>query len=354
VAKDVSISVVIPARNEVHNLANCLAGVLEQDHPNVQVVVLDDGSSDGTAEVLDAYVAKHANIVSLKGGQQLPEGWFGKPWACQRAQKAATGSWLVFIDADVRLQPEALSRAVGYAMDEGVDMVTGLGKLEMGSFWERVLQPAVGGMILAGNDLDRVNDPDRKDDNLANGQFIAISRSAYDQIGGHGAVRQDILDDVGMARALVGASLVYRCLHMRTLFSCRMYTNLSELWEGWTKNLFAGMRYSWGAAGGAILFTFLFSVLGPVLLGLGLLGVVGQEGLLWGAGLTVLLHGVRGLLDIRMEHNPIYGLTHAPANVLVMAMVVHSGLRTRRGTVTWKGRTYRPSAATSVDSQRQP
>ncbi len=340
---DISVSVIIPARNEGENIGPCLDTVRAQDHKNLQVVVLDDGSSDGTGRILADHAARDPRITALGGsGEGLPDGWFGKPWACQRAQEAATGDWLFFIDADVRLDPAAVSRVVAYGEAQGVDMVTGLGAMGMETFWEKVLQPAVGGLILAGNDLDAVNDPEKPDKNLANGQLIAVRRSAYDEIGGHGAVKQDILDDIGMARALVTAGKTYRCLRMRALFSCRMYTSLGEIWEGWTKNLFAGMRYSWGNVVAALIFTFLFSVLGPVLVLAGLVGLVGAEWLIWGAVLTVLLQSARAFMDIRYGQSVLHGLTHAPANAMVMAIIVHSGLRTRSGAVTWKGRTYKP------------
>ena len=344
----ITASVVIPARNEGNNIGPCLDTVRAQDHPALQIVVLDDGSADATGTILADHAARDARITALRGGEALPEGWFGKPWALQRAQRHATGQWLVFIDADVRLHPAAVSRIIGYGEREGLDMVTGLGAMGMETFWEKVLQPAVGGLILAGNDLDAVNDPGKPDRNLANGQLIAIRRAAYDDIGGHASVRQNILDDVGIARALVAAGKTYRCLMLRELFHCRMYTSLPEIWEGWTKNLFAGMRYSWGHVASALIFTFLFSVSGPVLIGIGLAGA-GREWLWWGLGLTALLQLARGLMDCRYGQPLLYGLTHAPANLLVMAMVIHSGLRTRSGAVTWKGRTYQPSQRDADD-----
>jgi chlorobactene glucosyltransferase len=167
---------------------------------------------------------------------------------------------------------------------------------------------------------------------------------------GHASVRQDILDDIGLARALVAGGHTYRCLRMRELFYCRMYSGLSDIWEGWTKNLFAGMRYAWVNVFSALLFTFLFSVSGPLLLLLVAAGVLsGQEWLVWGLVLTGLTQGARLLMDVLYQQPVLYGLTHAPANLLVMAMIVHSALRSRGGRVTWKGRTYQPRKATSAD-----
>ncbi|MCB9745712.1 MAG: glycosyltransferase [Alphaproteobacteria bacterium] len=335
------ISIVIPARNEEENLGPCLDAALAQDHPDLQVVVQDDASSDRTGEILADYASRDARITPLTGsGEALPEGWFGKPWALERAQAAADGDWLVFIDADVRLHPAAVSRAVAYGEREGLGMVTGLGTLVNGSFWEKVLQPAVAGLILMGNNLDEINDPEKPDKNLASGQFIAFRRDAYEQVGRHGAVKADILDDVGLARACVASGVPYRCLFMRQLYSVRMYTNLADLWEGWSKNLFAGLHYRWDVAIGVLIFLYIYILLGPTLVVLGLLGVVGQEWLIWGAVQWGVMQSVRAVMDWIWGNPILYGLSHAPANLGLMAIIVNSGVKSSGKGVSWRGRTY--------------
>jgi chlorobactene glucosyltransferase len=342
---DLSISVIVPARNEASNIEACLRSALAQDHPRLQVVALDDASDDGTGAILDRLASEDERLVGLHGdGSPLPDGWFGKPWALQRAQREAVGDWLAFIDADVELHPAALSRAVCYAESNGLQMVTGLGELVMETFWEKVLQPAVGGLILAGNSLSEVNDPEKPEKNLANGQFILISREAYDAIGGHAAVKDNILDDIGLARVVSAKGFHYHCLHLGELFSCRMYTSLSEIWEGWTKNLFAGLRYSWLNVLLAVMFTLSFSVLGHLLLLLGLFSLVGVEWLLWGALISGMCQAVRLVMDRRRGQSLAYGLSHAPANLIVAALILNSAFRSRRGTVRWKGRIYKPEA----------
>lgn len=339
----VLISIVVPARNEAANLGPCLDTVLAQDHPNIEVVVQDDGSNDGTGDILDTYAARDPRIRALHGGEALPEGWFGKPWALQRAQQHARGDWLVFIDADVRLAPEAVSRAVAYGEREGLGMVTGLGTLVTESFWERVLQPAVAGLILMGNDLDEVNRDDRPDRNMASGQFLAFKRASYDKLGQHGAVRDDILDDVGLARACRAAGVRYHCLFMRRLYRVRMYTNLKEIWDGWSKNLFAGLHYSWGVTLSVVLFLFVYVVLGPLLALLGGLGVVSPEWLYWGLAQLLTMQVVRCIMDLIWGNNPVYGLSHVPANLMLMALLINSGRRSRGSGVAWRGRVYKPA-----------
>lgn len=332
------VSVVIPMRDEAENVRGCLDAVLAQDHPNLQVVVMDDGSTDSTSELLAEY-ADRVQVVKGDGGA-LPEGWFGKPWALQRAQEHADGDWLFFIDADVRLAPEAVSRVVRYGVDNELGMVTGLGTLTMDTFWEKVLQPAVAGLILMGNDLNDVNDEAKTDKNMASGQLLAFTRDAYDRVGQHGAVKNDILDDVGLARAIVGSEQRYHCLFLRELYTCRMYTTLGEIWEGWSKNLFAGLHYSWVVTFFVQLYLFCTVLLGPTLLVLGAVGVIDREWMWWGMAQVVVMQGVRAWMDRIWGQELIYGLTHAPATAVVMAIIVNSGIKSRGSGVSWRGRSY--------------
>ncbi len=336
-----AVSVVIPARNEVANLGPCLDAILAQDHPALEVVVLDDASSDGTTEILRSKSAGDERVKPVYGGDEPPEGWFGKPWALERAQRLASGDWLVFVDADVRLHPTAISRIVGYGEREGVGMVSGIGRLVMDSFWERVMQPAVAGLILAGNDLDEVNDPEKPDKVMANGQLIAVRRTAYEALGRHEAVRGAVIEDVAIAKAAVGAEQGYRFLLLRELFDCRMYTSFSEIWQGWSKNLFAGMHYSWGILLAVLVWLVVQVLSGPLLLGLGLFGLLGEEWLYWGIVLTSLMQLVRLRMDLIWGLSPLYGLTHAPATLGVMGILLNSGVQHIRGGVSWKGRMVR-------------
>lgn len=334
------VSVLVPARNEVSNIEACVRSILAQEDCEVEVIVLDDGSTDGTTELLKSLQAEDQRLQVVAGKEALPEGWFGKAWALQRAQRSATQEWLVFVDADVKLHPKAIQSVVAYGLENELDMVSGIGCLEMISFWERVIQPAVAGLILAGNDLDAVNDPEKKNKVLANGQFIAIRRTCYDAVGGHESVRQNVLDDVGLAEVVTGAGFTYRLLVLRELFSCRMYTSFSEIWAGWSKNLFAGINRSWITLVLVLFFLFNQVIAGPVLLGLGLAGIVDSEWLWWGACLCIFMQIVRFQMDKVWGASPRYGLTHAPANLILMALLINSAFSNRKG-VAWKGRLVR-------------
>ena len=331
------LHVVIPARNEAANIGDCLATVRGSDHPNLRVWVVDDDSSDGTGRLA---AEAGATVIAGEGGP-LPAGWKGKPRALERAraQLPPDAEWIVFLDADVRLHPAALSRIHTYAIAEHVDFVSGFGRLVMGSFWEHVVQPSVGGLIIAGNDLAVINDASRRDKVIANGQLILVRAAAHAAVGGHGAVKDDILDDVGLARAFVTAGFRVRVLFLRELFSCRMYTGFRELWLGWTKNLYPGMEFKRSAVVGVMALVLTEFVAPYVVFGAALLA--GEWTLAACAGaLLLLIHAVRAWMD-RIFNQPLaYGLLQPLGAMVLLGLVLDSVRRTRSGTRQWKGRTY--------------
>ena len=217
-------------------------------------------------------------------------------------------------------------------------MVSGLGRLVMETFWEKVLQPVVAGLIMAGNDLERVNDPENDDDRpLANGQFILVREDAYRAVDGHAAVKTDVLDDVGMASAIKGAGYPYNLIFMRDLFSCRMYTNLSEalgrLDEEHVRRdaLLAGEPRCRDALRH-------LDVSGAVPLACLGLYSGSAEWTAWGGGISAVVQLVRLWLDIQVGQDPKYGPTQPFAVVMLLVLLAHSGIRAKRGTAAWKGR----------------
>ncbi len=168
------ISVLIPARNEQKNIQRCLQAVLAQDYPNFQVFVLDDRSTDSTPAIL-AELSTHDSRLVILHGRELPAGWTGKPHALHQAAAAATGEWLLFLDADTFLYPNALSAALASAQKTGADLYTVMTEQLLGSFLEKTVMPLVFTALSVGFSPNKVNDPHSRAA-IANGQFIFIRR----------------------------------------------------------------------------------------------------------------------------------------------------------------------------------
>ena len=232
------VSVIIPARNEARNIERCVRSVLATTYAPFEVIVVDDRSDDGTAEIVEPAAGGRLRLVR---GTELPEGWFGKQWAIVQGYRVARGELLLFTDADTRHAPELLPRAVRALQTERADLFSVLPRQEMRSFWERLIQPHV---FLAletrvGN-LERVNRTRVEWNAIANGQFVLTPRSAYESVGTHAAVKNTVVDDVMLAQAYVRAGKDIFLAHAQEFMTTRMYGSLREILAGWTKNLASG------------------------------------------------------------------------------------------------------------------
>jgi cellulose synthase/poly-beta-1,6-N-acetylglucosamine synthase-like glycosyltransferase len=236
-----AVSLVIPARNEAPVIGACLAAARAQRYPDLEIVVVDDGSEDETAAIVRRAGAEDGR-VRLVPGQPLPPGWVGKCWALQQGAWAAQGDWLLFVDADTRLLPGAVGGAVDAARQRAVPVLSALTAQELPTVWERVVQPAVFGAIAEALPVVLVNDPRLPQFAIANGQFLLVRRDVYEAVGGHAAVRSEIAEDTAFARRVKALGWRYWLGDGRRLATTRMYTTPGALWEGWTKNLYRGAR----------------------------------------------------------------------------------------------------------------
>ncbi len=338
------VSILIPARDEEGNIERCLRSVLAQDHPSLEVIVLDDRSSDRTAEIVAAVVADDPR-VRLLSGSPLPEGWKGKCHALRQAATAADGEWLLMVDADVELHPAALTTALGSAREHDAVMVSWFGRLETVTFWERLLQPFILDFILTHSDPRRVNDLARPDC-IANGQFILVRADAYEELGGHESVKDSIVEDMAFARLAKAKGLRYRLLDTLDLMQVRMYRSLGEIWAGWTKNFFAGLHGRRGVVAAGLIYLLLtalmpFAVLAAAA-GLAVAGEV-KPVLLGVSGASVVMLWLYRLAVIRRSSpaSVMSALLHPVAAVVLGLIIVDSSRRAASGkAVTWKGRDY--------------
>lgn len=336
------VSVLIPARNEGNNIGPCIHTVLSQHYSNLEVIVLDDFSEDETRDRATRAIGNDPR-ARLLSGQPRPDGWMGKVWACHTLQKHATGDWLLFIDADVRLEPEAIRQALHYAYVHQADGISVFGRLTLGSFWEWVVQPVIGALILQNNDPKEINDIHKKNKVMANGQFILIARHIYDGVGGHESIQSEILDDVAMARRCKDNDHLLHMVYGRELFSCRMYHSLSELWEGWTKNLFAGLHYNLGLAIAVCVGLFVIHLLPFLLFVVSLVTASAPTDPLlmmttWNVFAMYLAYFVGLVLS---DYSPKYFWSYPLGMLISIGLFANSARKIAGGKgVSWKGRTY--------------
>ncbi|MGH7448350.1 MAG: glycosyltransferase, partial [Longimicrobiales bacterium] len=216
------VSIIVPARNEAVNISVCLASLLNSVYPTFEIIVVDDDSSDGTGDIV-RILADHAEgRVQVVDGEALPAGWLGKPWACWQGYRRAKGQLLLFTDADTRHEEMLLGRAVGGLLTRDAAMVSVMPRQAMIGLWERLILPHFFAMIsLRYMHLERVNRTRSPRDVIANGQFILIRRDAYEAIGGHEAMWNELVEDQRIAQSLVAAGRRILIAHAEDLMETR-------------------------------------------------------------------------------------------------------------------------------------
>ncbi len=236
------VSVLIPARNEEANVLPCVRSLLAQDYPDYEVLVLDDESADGTADVLMSLPADPR--LTLLQGDPLPAGWLGKNWACDQLARTATGDLLLFVDADTRHEPPALTHAVAALQEEQADLVSVFPRQEVGSWGERLVVPILQWSLSSFLPLGLAYQVRWSRFSASSGQFLLFRRRAYELVGGHAAVRRSVVEDVALTRAIGAAGLRWRLLDGQPYIRCRMYHNFRQVYDGLSKNLFAIFGYN--------------------------------------------------------------------------------------------------------------
>jgi len=354
------ISFCVPARNEERNIRACVEGLLAQDYPNFEVIVLDDRSSDATAEILHGLVMESDSLLSVQegaptlhivSGSNLPAGWAGKPHALYQASAVARGEWLCFVDADTFLSTTTLSSCYAKAVETKADMLTIMTFQILGSFWEKVVMPLVMTALSVGFSPRKVNDPARKDA-IANGQFILIKRSVYDAVGGHKSVKDQIVEDKAISEQVKWNGYRLIVADGSQVTQTRMYTSLPEMWEGWTKNIYLGLRdqtsLMWLGVFGAFV-ALLAALFLPIWPFLGIrwflngggwmaVTVIVESLLLW-----AYLIRVRAQVSRKMKISAWYACTTPLGAAVFASMMITSAFRVLTGKgVTWKGRLYAP------------
>lgn len=260
------VSIILPARNEATHIGACIHSLRTTRWPDTEIIVVNDHSTDDTRQLALA-AADNDPRVRVIDAPDLPNGWFGKQWACHNGAAIATGSLLLFTDADTRHAPDLLPRLVHAREERAADLISVAGAQRTASFWEHAIQPAVFALLItrygATTELERAR---RQVDVIANGQCLMMTRVAYDAIGGHAAVRATVAEDLMLAQTTFARGLRVSMVLGAHQLETHMYNGLREIVAGWSKNVYAGGRLAmWGGAFGRALFP-LALVSGPLLM----------------------------------------------------------------------------------------
>lgn len=330
-----SASILIPARDEADNLRLNLPAMLAQDPPPLEVLVLDDGSTDGTAAVVESFADALPTRVRAIQGAPLPAGWGGKNWACHQLAEEAHGDLLIFCDADVRPAEDAVGRTVGAMERSGAGVLTALPRHRVDSWVVAATVPMVAWLpavaLLPLPLVPRVRAPSV---GMGNGQWLAFTRAAYDACGGHSAVRAEVLEDVALARRAKEAGVRLLVAAAPRTLEVRMYRDWREMRAGFGKNLYA---LSGGSALGFALTLAVFLLAAAVPL------LAPMAGAGWAYAAPAMLLFVRACGAMLLGQGVATVLLHPIGVVFALAIAVESALRAGRG-VEWKGRRM-PAAA---------
>jgi chlorobactene glucosyltransferase len=337
------VSIIVPARNESATIATVIGSLLETTYQPFELIIVDDHSSDNTAAIVESVSDRRLRLIR---GEELPDGWFGKPWACYQGYRAARGDLLLFTDADTRHEPELLARAVGALMVENAGLVTVSPHQQCVTFWERLVMPQIWFLLALRYQPAAVNRARKARNVIANGQFILATRSAYEAAGTHAAVKHEVAEDLALAQAFLKQGQKLHFAYAERLMETRMYHGLAHLIEGWSKNIYLGGRRSFpdepvlrSLVPAMLIVAMLFWLIPPAALAGSVLSPALAALVPAGLLATVLSAGFWMLICSGMRIPMYYGLGYPLGALMALYIVLRSSWRGGRR-VEWRGRVY--------------
>jgi glycosyltransferase involved in cell wall biosynthesis len=342
------LTIIIPARNEAANIRRCLTSLLNQSiqENTYSVIVVDDNSSDNTASIVRNLQKDHPQLYLVAAGD-LQKGWTGKNHACWKGVEYAKGNWYCFMDADIQAKPNLLKSALHFAKARRIDLLSLNPFQELVSFTERLLLPAVFLSIATSMNFSHVNNPNRSEA-IANGQFLLFRRRVYEAIEGHASVRNEVMEDIAFARIVKKSGYRLYWMFGDDLIQTRMYRSLSQIWEGFSKNLVEILGHA--SLSACLLDSLKFLLLGwmPLILPvLTIYGLFTSENHFFGYGafglaslgtallLIIFIMALKTLkIPFRFTFSFPLGFTFQ------VLLLLHSQWRHKTKTRKWKGRIY--------------
>ena len=326
------VSVLIPARNEEANVGDCIKGLLSQNYDPFKIHVLNDQSTDSTGAVIEEIGEQHPEVQAIQG-QPLPTGWSGKNWACHQLSQQADGEILIFTDADNRpVSPNAIAHTVAYMQKLELGLLSAFPEKVTGTLAEKLVVPVVDMFVYAGLPLWLTYFTRFPSLAAASGLWIAFTREAYQLIGGHQAVSNQIVEDVELSRLAKKRGIKILTTAGTRVVSCRMYQSFNEVWAGFSKNLFGLVGYK----------RIPFFVLSLSLFTMCVLPYIA----VWFAPLSGPAIGaiamnmiMRMVLALKYRHPFFTSVILHPFGVLLTLVIgINSFRQVRRGRLQWKGR----------------
>lgn len=334
-----AVSILIPAKNEEKNIVRCVESLLDQDHKDVDIIVIDDRSTDATAELVMKITQKDKRVRLLKI-DHCPDGWSGKNHALVEGAKLAKHDMLIFTDADTYHYPHCISTAVAYAVENKVDMLSINPHLVAGGVWENLIMPVAGGVLMLWFPMDLINS-DSSDISYANGQFILFDKKSYDVIGGHQLVKQELLEDLALAKNIKSGGLKLKVLWGPQLYQTRMYSNLKDMWNGWVRIFYHGFDKNIVKVILSISTLFLFAM---VPYGLLIFSFLGMAGLLPKTASLLLFFSMYVTLFSAypvVKSNRFYTAFHLFGSFCVCLILLHTAINIIfKRKIVWRGMSY--------------
>jgi glycosyltransferase involved in cell wall biosynthesis len=322
-----SVTLLLPVRNEEGNITECVAALKSQSSvENLKFIVINDQSTDKTTELITSAIAGDARFTVLETDGPRT-GWLGKVSALQSGYEAANAEFIVTLDADVRLNPDALSRAINQISELDLDFISPYPRQDALTLTEKLIQPLLHWSWMSTIILRLAEKRPHPSTAVANGQFFIVRKSALDAVGGFQSVQNQILDDIEIARSLIKSGFRGVVTEGAEIAHTRMYQNFSEIREGYGKSL----HKAFGGKIGAVVASAFIAMTGilPFIFAL--------RGSLIATITFVFIAFTRALSAIRAKSNPLFALLHPISSALLIYLIVYSWRK--RGTVQWKGRT---------------
>ena len=319
------VSILIPARNEENNISNIISDCLNQTYKRIEIVVLDDHSTDNTKKIL----YKYSDRIQIMDGLILPENWLGKNWACHQLSKKANGKYIIFIDADVRLDKYAIETAISIFNQKKVKMLSVFPTQMMKSFPEYLIVPLMNWLLLSFLPLALVYKSKNKSFVAANGQFILWDRDFYYKIGGHRAVKNMPVEDMEFARLVKSSDEKMITSLGGGMVFCRMYSNFKDAINGFAKNFYPGFKVN-----SIVFITFITLIVTSLLI-----PFFYWKNFLVSFFLILLILLSRIFISIKSRQNILINLIlHIFQMIFVLIEAIISVYRFHSKNLTWKGR----------------